>query len=111
MQTPGVYKRLEAKSARLEEAVTRAATKSGVSLYISRVASLLTAFFTVSPVIDYESAARADAASFARFFRGLLAEGVYWPPSPFEAAFISLAHSDEDIRRTGEIIDRVLNQR
>jgi glutamate-1-semialdehyde 2,1-aminomutase len=108
LQTPGIYKQLEAKSARLEEAVTRAATKSRVS--ISRIASLLTVFFTVGPVIDYESAAQADTASFAKFFRGLLAEGIYWPPSPFEAAFISLAHSDEDIRRTGEIIERALNR-
>ena len=110
LQTPGVYKRLEAKSARLEEAVTRAATRSGIDLYISRVASLLTLFFSKTAVNDFESAARADAKSFAGFFRGLLAEGIYWPPSPFEAAFISLAHSDEDIRRTGEIIDRVLNR-
>lgn len=108
LQTPGVYKRLEAKSARLEEAVTRA-TRSGVS--ISRIASLLTVFFTDSPVIDYESAARADTAFFARFFQRILAEGVYWPPSPFEAAFVSLAHSDEDIRLTSEIIERALNQR
>ncbi len=108
LQLPGVYKQLEAKSARLEKAVARAATRSGVS--ISRIASLLTVFFTTSPVIDYESASQADTKSFARFFQGLLAAGVYWPPSPFEAAFISLAHSDEDIQRTSEIIDRVLNR-
>jgi glutamate-1-semialdehyde 2,1-aminomutase len=109
LQAPGIYQQLEAKSARLEEAVARAASKSGVS--ISRIASLLTVFFRASPVIDYESAARADTASFARFFQGLLTGGVYWPPSPFEAAFISLAHSDEDIRRTGEIIERALTRR
>ena len=111
LQTPAVYKQLEAKSARLEEAVTRAATRAGIDLYISRLASLLTLFFSRTAVNDFESAAQADTKSFARFFRGLLAEGVYWPPSPFEAAFISLAHSDEDIRRTGEIIDRALSQR
>jgi glutamate-1-semialdehyde 2,1-aminomutase len=108
LHRPGVYKQLETKSAGLEEAVTRAATRSGVS--ISRIASLLTVFFTVSPAIDYESAAQADTKSFARFFQSLLAAGIYWPPSPFEAAFISLAHSDEDIQRTSEIIDRVLNR-
>ena len=111
LQQAGTYKQLEMKSARLAEAVTRAATKSGVSLYISRIASLLTVFFTVSPVIDYESASRADTAFFARFFQRLLSEGVYWPPSPFEAAFVSLSHSDEDIRLTNEIIGRALNQR
>ena len=111
LQPPGVYKQLEAKSATLEEGISKAATKSGVSLYISRIASLLTVFFTVSPVIDYESASQADTTSFAKFFQRLLAEGVYWPPSPFEAAFVSLAHSDEDIRLTSEIIERALNQR
>lgn len=109
LQSPAVYKQLEAKSVRLEEAVTRATTKSGVS--ISRIASLLTVFFTDSPVIDYESAAQADTAFFAKFFQRMLAEGIYWPPSPFEAAFVSLAHSDEDIRLTSEIIERALNQR
>ncbi len=108
LQPPGVYKQLEAKSAALEEGITRAATKSGAS--ISRIASLLTVFFTVSPVIDYESVAQADTAFFASFFQRLLAEGVYWPPSQFEAAFVSLAHSDEDIRLTSEIIERALNQ-
>jgi len=109
LQAPEVYERLEAKSARLEEAVTRAATKSGVSLQISRVASLLTVFFTASPVVDFESAARADTVFFTKFFQRLLAEGVYWPPSPFEAAFVSLAHSDEDIGLTSEIIERALS--
>ena len=107
LQSPGVYQKLEAKSARLEKAVAQAAAKSGVS--ISRIASLLTVFFTAAPVIDYESVAQADTASFTQFFRRLLAAGIYWPPSPFEAAFVSLAHSDEDIRRTGEAIERALN--
>jgi glutamate-1-semialdehyde 2,1-aminomutase len=110
LRKPGVYKQLEAKSAILEEAVTRAATKSGVSLQISRIASLLTVFFTDSPVVDYESAKRSDTSLFAAFFQKLLSQGVYWPPSPFEAAFVSLAHNDEDIRLTGEIIERALNQ-
>jgi glutamate-1-semialdehyde 2,1-aminomutase len=107
LQSPGVYQKLEARSARLEAAVTRAAAKSGVS--ISRIASLLTVFFTAAPVVDYETATQADTASFIRFFQRLLAAGIYWPPSPFEAAFVSLAHSDEDIRRTGEAIERSLS--
>jgi glutamate-1-semialdehyde 2,1-aminomutase len=83
LQSPGIYERLEAKSARLEKAVAKAA-KSGVG--ISRIASLLTIFFTAGPVIDYESATQSDTASFAKFF-----------------------HSDEDIRRTSEAIERALN--
>ncbi len=75
------------------------------------MASLLTVFFSKTAVNDYESATQADTASFARFFQRLLSEGVYWPPSPFEAAFVSLSHSDEDIRLTNEIIEKALNQR
>jgi glutamate-1-semialdehyde 2,1-aminomutase len=108
LRRPGTYKQLEAKSARLEEAVSRAAARAGIALYISRIASLLTLFFSSAVVSDYESASQADTAFFAGFFQRLLTEGVYWPPSPFEAAFVSLAHSDEDIRQTGEVIARAL---
>ena len=111
LQQPGTYKQLEMKSASLEEGITRAASKAGTSFYISRVASLLTVFFSNTAVNDYESATQADTAFFGRFFQRLLSEGVYWPPSQFEAAFVSLSHSDEDIRLTNEIIERVLNQR
>jgi glutamate-1-semialdehyde 2,1-aminomutase len=109
LRAAGVYEQLEAKSAILEEGIAEAAAESGVSLQISRIASLLTVFFTASPVVDYESAAQADTAFFASFFQRLLAEGVYWPPSQFEAAFVSLAHGDEDIRQTSEIIERALS--
>lgn len=110
LQPPGTYKQLEMKSASLEEGITKAASKAGIDFYISRVASLLTVFFSNTAVNDYESATQADTAFFGRFFQRLLSEGVYWPPSQFEAAFVSLSHSDEDIRLTNEIIERVLNQ-
>jgi len=61
---------------------------------------MLTAFFTDQPVTDYASAKTADTNQFAAFFRGMLARGIYLAPSQFEAAFISLAHTDEDIART-----------
>jgi glutamate-1-semialdehyde 2,1-aminomutase len=111
LQQPGTYKQLEMKSALLEEGITTTASKAGIDFYISRMASLLTVFFSKTAVNDYESATQADTASFARFFQRLLSEGVYWPPSPFEAAFVSLSHSDEDIRLTNEIIEKALNQR
>ena len=110
LRRPGTYKQLEMKSASLEEGITKAASKAGIDFYISRVASLLTVFFSNTAVNDYESATQADTAFFGRFFQRLLSEGVYWPPSQFEAAFVSLSHSDEDIRLTNEIIERVLNQ-
>ncbi|MFQ6122351.1 MAG: glutamate-1-semialdehyde 2,1-aminomutase [Dehalococcoidales bacterium] len=100
LSQPGIYHQLEAKSSSLEEGLVKAASETGISLHISRVASLLTVFFTTKPVIDYESAKEANIALFGRFFHHLLAEGVYWPPSQFEAAFVSLAHSNEDIQTT-----------
>ncbi|MDH5696250.1 MAG: glutamate-1-semialdehyde 2,1-aminomutase, partial [Dehalococcoidia bacterium] len=110
LQQPGTYKQLEMKSASLEEGITNATSKAGIDFYISRIASLLTVFFSNTAVIDYESASQADTAFFGRFFQRLLSESIYWPPSQFEAAFVSLSHSDEDIRLTNEIIERVLNQ-
>jgi len=105
---PGVYDDLETKASHLEKEIAVAAAGAGLSLYISRVASLLTVFFTGSPVADYETAKRADTAQFGKFFHSLLNEGIYWPPSQFEAAFVSSAHSDEDIRLTVKAIDRAL---
>ena len=108
LDQPGIYGQLEAKSSSLEEGIAIAAAKAGVTLHISRLASLLTLFFTTKPVVDYESAKQADTTLFGRFFHQLLAEGVYWPSSQFEAAFVSLAHSDEDIQTTIRVIDKAL---
>jgi glutamate-1-semialdehyde 2,1-aminomutase len=63
---------------------------------------MLTPFFAASPVKDYATARRASTEAFARFFRSMLHQGVYLPPSQFEAAFVSAAHTDEDIDETIE---------
>ena len=106
---PGVYQRLEEAAARLEKGIAKAAASLDFRLNISRIGSLLTIFFTPNPVVDYESASGADRALFARFFNQLLAQGIYWPPSQFEAAFVSLAHSDEDIDYTVEAATRAIS--
>jgi glutamate-1-semialdehyde 2,1-aminomutase len=67
---------------------------------VNRVGSMFTFFFTDCPVTEYESAKRSDTARFGRFWRGMLDRGVYLAPSQFEAAFLSAAHTDEDIQRT-----------
>ncbi|MBI4282917.1 MAG: glutamate-1-semialdehyde 2,1-aminomutase [Chloroflexi bacterium] len=108
LSQPGVYRQLETRASSLETGITRAAAETGSSLRTARVASLLTAFFTTKPVMDYESAAQSDTALFGRFFHQLLSEGIYWPPSQFEAAFVSLAHSDEDIQTTVRAIAKAL---
>jgi glutamate-1-semialdehyde 2,1-aminomutase len=110
LSQPDIYSQLEAKSSSLEAGIATAVADTGISLYISRVASLITAFFTDEPVVDYESATRADTTLFGKFFHELLSEGIYWPPSQFEAAFVSLAHSDKDIQSTIQAIDKALHQ-
>jgi glutamate-1-semialdehyde 2,1-aminomutase len=91
------YARLETLGARLEQGWREGARKAGVPLTVNRVGSMLTAFFCAGPVRDYASARQADTASYARFFQALLARGVYLAPSQFEAAFVSLAHSEADL--------------
>ncbi len=110
LSQPGVYEQLEAKTSRLGEGIVRAASDAGISLQVSRIASLLTAFFTGEPVVDYESATRADTELFSRYFQSLLSDGIYWPPSQFEAAFVSLSHSYEDIQSTISAVDKALRQ-
>jgi glutamate-1-semialdehyde 2,1-aminomutase len=108
LKQPGVYKKLEKKAATLEDGIIQAAAKADVSICISRSGSLLTAFFTSAPVVDYDSAKKSDTALYAKFFWKMIEEGIYWPPSQFEAAFVSLAHSDEEIKTTIDAITRSL---
>src|SRR6267142_6711112 len=97
LERPGVYERLEALGARVERDVTEAAAAAGVPVRINRVGSMLTVFFTDGPVTDYASAKRASTERYARFFHAMLARGVFLAASQFEAAFVSLAHSDADL--------------
>jgi len=61
---------------------------------------MFTWFFTADPVTDWDSASKSDTAALRRFFRAMLDAGIYLPPSQFEAAFVSIAHSEEDIQKT-----------
>lgn len=97
MDHPEVYTALEERAAALSAWFPPSVT-------VQRVGSMFTCFFTDSPVADWESARRCDTARFARFFHHLLGQGVYFPPSQFEAAFLSAEHTAEDIARTGEAI-------
>jgi glutamate-1-semialdehyde 2,1-aminomutase len=97
---PGFYERLEVVAGRLAEGLKEKAAQARVPFTVNRVGSMFTAFFTAEPVTDYASAKKADAERFARFFRGLLERGVYFPPSQFEAAFLSSAHTDGDVAAT-----------
>ena len=94
---PGFYESLERRSAELETGLSEAARGAGVPVTINRAGSMITVFFTDSPVVDLASAQRADARQFATWFTALLEHGVYWPPSAFEAAFVSAAHTSHDV--------------
>lgn len=95
-----VYDRLEALGARLAQGLLAGARRAGVPLAVNRVGSMLTGFFCDGPVTDYASAKRADTQRYARYFHALRGRGVYMAPSQFEAAFVSLAHTDADIDAT-----------
>lgn len=102
LRQPGVYEELERKAAKLNEGLRQAAEEAGVPVAFNRVGSMMCGFFTDQPVIDYASACTANTARYAAYFRSMLKQGVYLAPSQFEAAFVSLAHTDEDIERTIE---------
>jgi glutamate-1-semialdehyde 2,1-aminomutase len=95
-----VYSQLEDLSGELVAGVSAAAKAAGLPMTHNRVGSMFTWFFTAGPVTDWSSAAKSDTAAFGRFFRSLLEQGVYLPPSQFEAAFLSAAHTREDVQKT-----------
>jgi glutamate-1-semialdehyde 2,1-aminomutase len=94
---PGTYDRLEALGKRLGDGLLEAARAAHLPAVVNRVGSMLTLFFCAGPVTDYATAKAADTARFGAFFRGMRERGVFLPPSQFEAMFVSLAHTDEDI--------------
>jgi len=95
-----IYPRLEKLSAQLVDGVAAAAQDAGVTLCSNRVGSMFTWFFTPGPVTDWNSASKSDTDAFGRFFRAMLDHGVYLPPSQYESAFLSAAHTKEDIKKT-----------
>lgn len=99
---PGVYERLEESGAALEAALR----DSGAPVTVNRVGSMLTPFFSAGPIAAYADATEADTAAYARFARALLDDGVYPPPSQFEAWFTGLAHGDAELARAREAFGR-----
>jgi glutamate-1-semialdehyde 2,1-aminomutase len=97
LSKPGLYDRLEEQGKTAATGILREAEKAGVSVKINRAGSMFTVFFAEAPVADWENARKCDTKSYAVFFCGLLEAGVYFPPSQFEAVFLSLAHSQDDL--------------
>jgi glutamate-1-semialdehyde 2,1-aminomutase len=105
---PTLYGQLESLGERLENGFRAALGKRGVAGCVQRVGSMLTLFFTPGPVRNYADAKRSDTERFGRWHAAMLSRAQYWPPSQFEAAFISGAHTESDIDATIEACDEAL---
>ena len=105
LQGQEVYQRLETLGAMLEIGLRDAAHRRHINLTVNRISSMLTPFFTTGPVTDYASARHADVGAYARFFHAMLAQGIFVPPSQFEAWFVSLAHDEATIHATIQAAD------
>ncbi|MDH4099843.1 MAG: glutamate-1-semialdehyde 2,1-aminomutase, partial [Nitrospirota bacterium] len=108
LRHPGTYERLEELSKQLCDGIKAQFEKAGVPSYHTRVGSMFCSFFTGEEVYDFATAAKSDTAKFGKYFMNMLAEGINLAPSQFEAAFLSLAHSEEDIERTIEACGKSL---
>lgn len=96
-----IYPQLEMAASRLQDGVMAHVTRTGVPVRVQRAGSLVTVFFSAAEVTDWAGARGCNTAQFAEFFQALLAQKVLWPPSQYEAAFVSAAH-------TSELIDEVV---
>ncbi len=108
LRRPGVYEELETLSGELERGLDQAASDAGIPHTLRRMGSMLTLFFHGEPVVDWDSASQCDTKLFAKFFWGMIERGVYLPCSQFEAMFVSLAHSAQDIQATVDAARDVL---
>lgn len=102
------YVELERLGCMLADGLRHALSRQQVAGTVQRVGSMLTLFFSSAEVVDYASANMSDRSQFAVWHQGLLKRGVYWPASQLEAAFISLAHTDEEINRTVQAAEAAL---
>ncbi|MEK7837398.1 MAG: aminotransferase class III-fold pyridoxal phosphate-dependent enzyme, partial [candidate division NC10 bacterium] len=100
LQRAGTYARLEALTRRLTDGLVEVFAQAEVPATINRVGSMFTGFFTQGPVNTLAQVEQSDAALYGRYFHAMLERGVYLAPSQFEAGFVSLAHTEEDIDRT-----------
>jgi len=103
-----VYRTLEQRSAAVADGVAEVAASLEIPLTTNRVGAMFTWFFTGEPVTDFAGAARSDTGCFAAFHQAMLESGVWLPPSQFEAAFLSTAHSEADVAATVDAARRAL---
>lgn len=101
-ETPDFYQKLEEKSAFLADGILDAVKKLNLNYTLNRVGSMFTLFFTDREVVDFDTAKTSDTQKFMRYFNAMLESGIYLPPSQFEACFISISHSKNDLDKTIE---------
>ena len=105
LRSKRAYQDLESKTSYLTEAISKIAEERGIPLSINHITGMFTLFFTEGPVRDYPSAKKSDTRRFAQFFIEMMEQGIYLPPSQFEACFLSLAHTQKDLDKTIEACD------
>ena len=110
LQRPGIYQRVDSLTSSLVEGLGEAARDMGVPVTVNSVGSMFTPFFTPGPVHTQAQAEASDTQTYARFFHGMLERGVYLAPSQYEAGFLSLSHSENDVDKTLAAARDVLRQ-
>ena len=100
LSRPGAYKKLEKLASKLGDGLIEAARMAGIPSYHTRVGSMMCMFFSDDPVNNYEDALKCNTERYGKYFHEMLKRGVYLAPSQFEAAFVSLAHTEKDIEKT-----------
>jgi len=110
LKSKKVYQDLGKKTYYLTEAISEKAEENGISITINRGTGMFTLFFTAGPVRDYRTAKTSDTKRFAQFFIEMMEQGIYLPPSQFEAWFISLAHTQKDLDQTIEACDHAFKK-
>ncbi|KAJ9163928.1 hypothetical protein P3X46_023550 [Hevea brasiliensis] len=110
LQEPGSYEYLDKITGELVQGILDAGKRAGHAMCGGHISGMFGFFFTEGPVYNFSDAKKSDTAKFARFYQGMLEEGVYFAPSQFEAGFTSLAHSAEDIQHTITAADKVFRR-
>ncbi|MCK4777383.1 MAG: aminotransferase class III-fold pyridoxal phosphate-dependent enzyme, partial [Actinomycetia bacterium] len=110
LSNPNVYSALEEKAVILSNGLKEASEEAGLKIHFNRVGSMMSGFFTESNVFDFQSAVTSDREKYSKYFWKMIESGIYFAPSQFEAAFVSVAHSDLDISRTIEAAKKIYKE-
>ncbi len=110
LKEKGVYEQLDASTREIADALEERAKKKGIPVQVSEVTGMFSLFFTENPVTDYDQVMKCDTKRFSSYFKGMLQQGIYLPPSQFEAVFVSLAHTRDDIQLTVDAVDKVFEK-